>query len=282
MNKKILFFILTLFINYPQAFSKNQVDSTIIKRKAQTVEKINLLLDSLMKISNDIKRLEINAEASKKIELLLSPSYLYFDTLKTIKKIGKIFSPDKKFCLITWNVPLIDGQNIFFGFIQVNPGNDSVCKLFQLNDVSNSLIKINVLDEYSSDKWLGALYYEIVAEKISRKNVYIILGSRLNDLKTNKKLIETFYFNDNEKPVFGMPILQYESKLQNRIIFEYAVEISMSLRYNENLKMIVFDHLSPSASIHKGDYKFYGPDFSYDGLKFSKDRWTFVPDVKVY
>lgn len=240
------------------------------------------MLDSIKKVNNDSLRLTINKEVSRIIEILLTPSFSFADTLKSINKIGKVFSPDKKFSIISWNAPLIDGKNIFFGYIQLNPGKDSVCKYFKLNDISSSLTDVSVYGEFSADKWPGALYYEIVAERINNKKVYILLGSRLNNLITNKKIIETFYFDNNDLPAFGLPIIDYQSRIQKRIIFEYAIEINMTLHYNEKLKMIVFDHLSPSSLIHKGDYKFYGPDFSYDGLKFIKDRWTYVPDIKIY
>ena len=53
----------------------------------------------------------------------------------------------------------------------------------------------------------------------------------------------------------------------------------MSLKYNNELKMIVFDHLSPFESRYQGVYQFYGPDFSYDGLEFNKGIWRLISDV---
>ena len=46
----------------------------------------------------------------------------------------------------------------------------------------------------------------------------------------------------------------------------------MMLRYDDKLKMIVFDHLSPSKPSYEGKYQYYGPDFSYDGLIFEKGK----------
>lgn len=281
MNRKIFLSILIIAFSCT-IFSKNQIDSVALAQRARTIEKINILLDSIKKINNDIIRLTINSEASKSIELLLKSSDSFNDTFKTVKNIGKIFSPDKAFNIITWNIPLVDGHNIFFGFIQMNPAKDTICKLFWLNDISNSLVDVNLSGEYSPDKWLGALYYEIITETVNRETIYILMGSMLNDMQTNRKIIETFYFKNKTEPTFGTPVIEYEKKIQNRIIFEYAIAISMTLRYNKKMKMIVFDHLSPSLPMYKGDYKFYGPDFSYDGLKFEKNRWLFVPNINVY
>ena len=55
----------------------------------------------------------------------------------------------------------------------------------------------------------------------------------------------------------------------------------MGLKYDERFKMIVFDHLSPIRPELAGDYKFYGPDFSYDGYKFENGFWVYMPDLDV-
>ncbi|NJK97401.1 MAG: hypothetical protein HC905_23045 [Bacteroidales bacterium] len=54
----------------------------------------------------------------------------------------------------------------------------------------------------------------------------------------------------------------------------------MMLNYDEMLKSIVFDHLAPSESRYTGQYEFYGPDFSFDGLIFKENQWVLVEDVK--
>ena len=53
----------------------------------------------------------------------------------------------------------------------------------------------------------------------------------------------------------------------------------MSVKWNERMKMIVFDHLSPSQPSLAGNYEYYGPDFSYDGFRFEKDAWVLVEQI---
>jgi hypothetical protein len=55
----------------------------------------------------------------------------------------------------------------------------------------------------------------------------------------------------------------------------------MNLRYNEDLGMLVFDHLASSdpRPESKGVYSLYGPDLSYDGLKFEKGYWMLYKDI---
>jgi hypothetical protein len=54
---------------------------------------------------------------------------------------------------------------------------------------------------------------------------------------------------------------------------------NMMITYDDNLKMIVMDHLSPNNQIHHGNFKQYGPDLSYDGLKYEKEYWEYLTDI---
>jgi hypothetical protein len=57
------------------------------------------------------------------------------------------------------------------------------------------------------------------------------------------------------------------------MIYEHSAQASMSLTFNKDLGMIVFDHLAPSDEKYKGTYAFYAPDFSYDGFLLKNNKW---------
>jgi hypothetical protein len=107
------------------------------------------------------------------------------------------------------------------------------------------------------------------------------LGSDLNDLFSKKKLIEIVHFDSNDQPVFGAFMFKNKEKNIARVIFEYSAQANMGLMYDEKKGMIVYDHLSPFRPSLKGKYQFYGPDFSYDGLKFEDGIWNTYHDIDV-
>jgi hypothetical protein len=55
----------------------------------------------------------------------------------------------------------------------------------------------------------------------------------------------------------------------------------MTCKFNETVNAIVFDHLSPPKSSQIGQFQFYGPDGSFDGLQLIKGKWILVPDIFV-
>ena len=70
-------------------------------------------------------------------------------------------------------------------------------------------------------------------------------------------------------------------KIIDNLAFVYNEKATMSLRYDEEKKMIIFDHLSPSQPSLEGKFEFYGPDFTYDGLKFEKGIWVHYPNIDI-
>lgn len=280
-NSKIISYLLMLFllllISYP-ALSET-VDSIFFKKE---ISQIIMCIDSMKKVKSDSVKFIINDQITKYLEIVLKNSDSYTMHFDTLKHIGKVYSPDNKFRVFSWNIPLTDGKNKFFAIIQANSGKDKLCKLYKLKD--NSLnFKGNITDTcFTADNWYGALYYEILPRKIGKKIIYTLLGMHFNDLFSNRKIIESMYFDDNGDPVFGAPIFLYEGRMQNRVVFEYSINAVMSLKYNERLKMIVFDHLSPPSQLYNGNFKFYGPDFTFDGFKFGKNKWVHYQNVNYH
>ena len=254
----------------------SQTNEAIFKKE---IEIINNYCDSIKKISNDSIKKILNNQIAIALVSILKKDISFKMKLDTLKHIGRAYPTDDKFRMVTWNLPLNDGTNDFNAIIQMNPEHDSLCKLIRLTDSSMNYKGSIAELRFTTDKWYGALYYEILTCKIDNKTVYTLLGMHFNDFFTNRKIIESMYFDEKVSPVFGFPIFQYNGKLQNRIVFDYSLNAVMNLKYEKKLKMIIFDHLAPPSPLYEGNYKFYGPDFTFDGFKFEKNKWVYYSNV---
>jgi len=199
-----------------------------------------------------------------------------FDSLKFL---GKIRSDDTKLRLLSWNLPQSGGTNRYFGFIMFRPSNGET-KVFRLIDTSHALTGAE-FTEQTADSWYGCLVYDIIDIQYSGDTWYTLLGYDPDNLFTTKKQVDILWFRD-DKPVFGKPVFRYKKQLQYRILFEYSARVQMTLTWNPRLDMIVFDHLAPSLPAYQGNFRYYGPDFSYDGLKFEKGNWELHENIDVH
>jgi hypothetical protein len=248
-----------------------------------TLSSAEMQIDSLFAImrnsSNDEEKLQLCTRIENIMEpaLALKGSFEYaFDSLKNM---GKVTSSDGMLRIYTWNLPFANGTNKYYGFLQYrNDKNTSL--VFRLTDAGD---EIDQPEEavLTPDNWYGALIYEIVVKKYQGDVYYTLLGSDPHDLFVARKIIDVVYFTDENKPLFGKPIFFIQNRLINRMVFEYSAKVQMSLRWNNNMNMIIYDHLSPSKPLYTGNHQFYGPDFSYDGLKFANGRWVVMADIDI-
>jgi hypothetical protein len=279
MKNIIRVYLLVLFIGLSINLSCQKLPIQLFREK---IKLINLYSDSLKKVPEDSSRMLLNLKIVDIVKTIIKDITSFNIRLDSLKHVGRIISTDNTFSLITWNVPLNDGTHKFFGFVQLNPGKDSICKIFELKDNSGNF-KDNIGDaSFGCSNWYGALYYEIIPCKAGSETVYTLLGMHYNDLFTNRKIIESMYFNETGSPMFGAPIYFYNGHKQSRIVFDYSISASMMLRFDNRLNMIVFDHLAPPSPLYSGNFKYYGPDFSVDGLKFENGKWAYYPNVNYH
>ena len=211
-----------------------------------------------------------------------------FDSLK--QDVSLLMSPDKKFRIITWNIIKEDQTHVFFGFIQVN--NSKTVKkglfkketthqydLFPLLDKSAT---VKTPENYVADpsKWFGMLYVDCIK---SDDEFYTLIAWDGNDKLTQRKFIDVLYFKPDGTPMFGKDVFKFPGKFAKRIMFEYASEVAMSLKYNTNRKQIIFSHLAPNGldPTLEGQFQYYGPDGSFDALEMKKGKWVYAPAIDI-
>lgn len=260
----------------PELFS--QVNTISKEDFIKKTTLLNNLADSLQKSPFDAVKDSCNLLFYHELKALLhfdNSLSLVFDS---VRNVSVVTSPDRQLRIYTWTMPSVNKSSFsYFGFIQqADPKTKkiSVTELKEKKYAATDSLQVKM----KPGEWFGAIYYETVTKKISGKKYYTLLGWRGNNWFTTQKVIDVLWV-DNDQLVFGAPIFRYEGKKRSRIIFEYNAQATMSLKYHSKKKMIVFDHLSPPNPALKGDYKQYGPDFTYDGLKFKKGTWQHLRNL---
>jgi hypothetical protein len=143
---------------------------------------------------------------------------------------------------------------------------------YPLMDKSNQIK--NVLDTTTThEHWFGALYYKIEAVTYKKKNYYTLLGWDGNTILSNKKVVESLFF-ENNIPMFGVPIFdlkdaRYKKPLK-RMVFEFNNNASMVLRFETAKQILVQENVAPPRPQDYGHPETYVPDGSYDFYKFNK------------
>jgi len=233
--------------------------------------------DSLANARDDDTREALNKKILQRFRRMLKDPGAFDYPFDAIENAGILRSSDGKVRIYNWNVPYEAGYNMFYCFLQYKKADTLLT--FELNDRSEQ-IENPENQTLSKDKWYGALYYEIIAKQGRfDETYYTLLGFDPNDYLTNRKVIDVLHFDKQDEPVFGASIFRNRQNVSQRILFEYNQFANMMLRYDKDKEMIVYDHLSPSKPKYEGQREYYGPDFSYDGLKFENGIWNTYFDL---
>lgn len=210
--------------------------------------------------------------------LKISGSFYYpFDSLQ---HISIQYPPDSSFRIFTWGLERSLGLYRHYGAIQMRTTDNSL-KLFPLFDHSD--YSRNAADTIASNNaWVGCIYYKIVERSFGGKKFYTLFGFDGNTRLSNKKWIEVLTF-PNGRPLFGAPVFSFMEDprprpVLNRFFIEYKKDASARLNYDEELHMILYDHLV-SETNEPGKRYTYIPDGDYEGFVWKNGQWVHVDKV---
>ncbi len=247
----------------------------------ETEDSLFLLFRQFRTMESTEERQQLNADILDYMQsgLLHPGSFEYrFDSLR--KHVGILDSKDGKFRIFTWNIPLSAWEHEYHGIVQAYSREEENCHILVLRDDLRNIPDI-LHAQTGRDAWPGALYYDLRRNKKGKEIFYTLIGYNFHDRWSDKKIIEVLHFDGEMNPLFGKPVFNTPTGIQHRVVFEYSGEVAMNLRYNPDMKMIVYDHLAPIEPELSGHARFYSPDFSYDGYKFKKGMWEYQEDVDV-
>ncbi len=210
--------------------------------------------------------------------LKIENSFKY--NFERLRSISIMAPPDSSFRIFTWQLFVNDSTYKYYGAIQMN---QSALKLFPLIDRSAEMMHQPTDEVLTSDRWYGALYYNIRQFDTKTGRKYLLLGYDAYSFFNRRKIAEVLSFDAEGKPSFGAQVFyQHEQKTPEphmRLMLEYSAESSVRFNYDEQYGMILYDHLIEMASPF-GRGITYVPDGSYDGLSLEKGgRWRMISKV---
>jgi len=192
--------------------------------------------------------------------------------------ICTLTSPDKAFRIFNWNIPLQDGTHRYEALILIpkEVKGEMMMDIAEMKQADTNLDRLETRS-FKDNEWLGYLVYEIIDMK--EDGTYLLLGWDGYDRISNRKIIDVLEIRSHSVRT-GSPLFKDEKDLYKRIVFRYAEEVSMSLRYQAKEKRILFDHLAPKDPRLEGLFQFYGPDMSFNAYVYNKGKWILQEDVE--
>lgn len=251
----------------------SQTDSTLVAKE----KKLAQLLTVLRSAKTDSSSAVLNEQFKTELREILSEKQSFSYPFPLLKSVGFVDSPDGQIRIVNWNIEQEDGTQKYCCFILRKDAKKQSILLAELidNNSSPNEVKESILE---ANEWYGALYYKIIPINKGQKKLYTLLGWDGNNSLSTIKLIDVLYFSGNQ-PKLGNPLFKQQNLTHKRVVFEHSKKAVMSLKFEEQYKRIIYDHLSPETPDLKGFYSFYVPDFSYDAYYLEGSKWVLKEDV---
>lgn len=228
------------------------------------------------------------------VEVLKKPNSFQYK-FENLDGCSVIESPDDAFRIFTWalqtneieveqdSLPsdkLLDPVSYrYYGAIQLK---SEELKLFPLIDQSMLMITPEERT-FDNKEWFGCIYYNMIMKEHAGRKYYTLFGWDGNNTTSTIKLADILTFDDNGNPSFGLPIFEIERDSltfkRNRFMLEFKKNSGVTLNYQEDKDLIVYDYIKPESAEARGNYNLYIPDGTYQGFKWEDGQWVKVTKV---
>lgn len=276
--------LLFIFFLFSTASSFAQISATEAKILKKKEDSLKIMAKAFLTDAETADRMRQDSLFIKTLIRSLQVKNSFYYPFDSVKGVSHLYAPDSTFRIFTWQLSF-DNDYAFSrqrGAIQF-PTKDGSLKLIPLRDYSE--FADDPLDSTRTKvNWIGAVYYNVIKTQYNGRNYYTLFGFDGNSYRTNKKWIDVMTFDAQGNPIFGAQrFFSFDSdkpkrQPQYRFSIEYKKEASTTLNYNEDLNMILVDHLISENDEPENAWTFV-PDGDYEGFKWVNGKWQHVEKV---
>lgn len=227
------------------------------------------------------KRVAANQRFTASLKSYISQEEGFNDPLKAVANMLRL-ELGEEVRIYTWQMPDSLFNYTRFGLVAAFLDDSMIItELKEVEDIENMQFR-----KLNANQWYGAIYYHAIPERKKNPRFYTLLGYAPGK-ELNEKIIDVIEIDKKGRPRFGGKIFHIDEFMDKslsqppmRLILKYSGDYAASVRWLEDEELIVMDHLAPPDIKLKGVYRMYGPDMSYDALRWDKKWWYLDKEVK--
>ena len=277
-NYSLLFFLLFVSTSLMSQVNFDKSALSYLKKKEDSLAKLGR---QIVEAEEPADRFRADSQFTRILVRSLRVPHSFYFPFDSLATISRLYAPDSTFRIFTWQVSRDADLHRRHGAIQMRTP-DGTLKLFPLID--RSIIIKNQEDTVTNHEWwIGAIYYKILKNSYNNKNYYTLLGYDENSIRSTKKRMEVLSFDVKGNPVFGGPFFTFDKDtirkpIQTRYSIEYKKNGNARIIYDDELDMIIYDHLISESNEPAKKYT-YIPDGDYEGFKWVNGKWLHIEKV---
>ncbi len=274
-------YLIIIFLSFGVLYSQAQINKTDIAFLQKKQDSLALFAKSIVEAREPAERFRSDSIFTRVFVRALKTTNSFYFPFDSVLSISRLYAPDSSFKIFTWQVSRDEDMHRRHGAIQMKTSDGSL-KLLPLID--RSFLIMNQKDTITNNEWwIGSIYYKIIQKTFNGKNLYTLLGYDENSIRSTKKRIEVLQFDNNGMPIFGGNYFSFSKDtipkpMQKRFWIEYKKNANGRITYDEDMDMIIVDHLISQSNEPQKKYT-YIPDGDYEGFKWVNGKWEHIEKV---
>lgn len=238
---------------------------------------LNDLFDRLTGNYNDKDRIHINDSIKIILDGFVRSDSAFSYRFDDLKHLGQVTSSDSLIKIVSWNLVLNNEPGRYNCYLIRKQDNMKGNKIYELfGNYDGKAVRTDTT--YTISDWYGALYYDLRPAGSDSGRCWILLGIDYGNPEISKKIIDVLSFNSDGSLILGKKWFDSGKIISFRVVFEYASNAMMSLRFRSD-NSVIFDHLVPFTPSKQDDHRFYGPDYSFDAYNYLNGQWKLTINV---
>lgn len=244
-----------------------------VSAQQQTIEQLNTLAGDMLYQKELDYRLQAMESFDSVMLQFLEAGGTFEDIQDSLQYFAILESNDQQFQLITAQTFINEKQFKYLGYLYYADG-----RYEKLIDRSQEMIA-PTLTVGNRENWFGALVYDIQPIQFGGEKHYLLFGYNASGNFNRQKIVDVLTFDQHGNAVLGKPVFPVEDRMVSRFILRYAAEAKLTLRYDDERNLIIYDHLIPARSRYDKEQLIFVPDGSYCAFKPVKSGFEWISKV---
>lgn len=279
--RNILFLILAALSFHFANAQGRRLQAEGFRLMAAQEDTLKLLSNSMIQDIHAADRMRADSSFIRTLMRTLKTPYSFYYPFDSLQTVSILYPPDSSFRIFTWQFMKDEDYFRQRGMIQMNTSNGEF--------VRHALFDISEFTDRPQDSvrtpmnWIGAIYYKVIQKKHQGKKFYTLIGYDDNNIRSTKKWIEVLHFDEMGQPKFGGNFFSFRQDTvpkpdQIRFELEYKKEGRARLMYDEEMDIILYDHLVSEVNEPTKKYTLI-PDGDYEGFAWKNGQWLHIDKV---
>ncbi len=252
------------------------LQTTALTARDSLMLRLQFLAEQLIDSRPEIRQ-QAHARLTETLLALLQQNDSWQQNFDKLPTISIQIPADSSFRFFTWQCEMPDGSYRHGGVLQKR---DAPQNPIALRDQPPEARFSEYTSGYADD-WIGGICYALYPFTTEdQQTAWLAFFYDSYSPYIARKWMDVLWFDQEQNLRFGLPVFPMPDKFggldkHSRVLMEYYRYASTRFNYDEELQVVIKDHIIPYGMLPDNSAPAPVPDGSYEGFRYKNGLWIY-------